>query len=156
MNALASMHARPRRSARGFGSLVIIGVLVLMAALSAATLRFSQQSSTTSQQGSQGLLAASAARAGIEFGLYEAFRGGWSACSSNSTTLDLTTDTGMHVTVYCDSAVFNEGETSPGVPAVLRVFTIDAVACNSSTCPDATAVTRQGYVERKRRVQAIN
>ena len=55
---------------------------------------------------------------------------------------------------------FNEGETSPGTPRVVRIYTIDAVACNSSgaavACPDATAVGRTNHVERRRQVQAVN
>jgi MSHA biogenesis protein MshP len=40
---------------------------------------------------------------------------------------------------------------------VVRVFTIEAVACNSATaCPDATRATQPGYVERMLRVQAVN
>ena len=64
---------------------------------------------------------------------------------------------GLRVTVSCDSRLFNEGESAPGTPATVRVFTIDAVACTAATtCPDATAAVTSGYVERRRQVQAVN
>ena len=63
----------------------------------------------------------------------------------------------MRVTVGCDSRTYNEGESSPGVPIVVRVYTIDAVACNgSAACPDAAAAVRQGYVERRMQATATN
>ena len=98
-----------------------------------------------------------AARAGTEWGLYQAFKGSWTTCADASQTLDLSTDTGFRVTVSCTSSVFNEGETSPGVPRTVRLFTIDAVACNgATTCPHNTRATTQGYVERHRQVHAAD
>jgi len=39
----------------------------------------------------------------------------------------------------------------------VRVFTIDAVACSSSSaCPDAAAASRASHVERRRQLQAVN
>ena len=65
----------------------------------------------------------------------------------------------MRVTVSCDLRSFNEGETAPGVPRVVKVYTVDAVACNSSTaataCPDAARAAGNLYVERRRQVQAV-
>lgn len=143
--------------ARGLGALAIIGVLVLMAALAAAVLRFSVQGASVAQQDADGALASAAARAGLDYGLYKAFRGSWSSCASTSTTLVDPVGPGMRVTVSCNSIVYNEGESAPGTPQPIRVFTIDAVACNGgSSCPDATAVGRPGYVERRRQVQAVN
>lgn len=88
--------------------------------------------------------ASAAARAGIEWGLYQAFKGSWTACSNTSSTLD--TGNGLRVTVLCDSRSFNEGESSPGVARTVRAFTIDAVACRSSSasspCPDAAAAVQ--------------
>ena len=72
-----------------------------------------------------------------------------------STTLDLTASTGMRVTVSCNSTLYNEGESAPGVPQTVRVYTIDAVACNTTTsCPDASRATGPAYVERRLQIQA--
>lgn len=146
----------PRRAARGLGALTAILVLVVMGAMAAAVVRMGRLNQTTSQQDTQALRASSAARAGLEWGLYQALKGSWTTCSAASQTLNLDTDLGMRVTVSCNSQLYNEGESAPGTPATLRVFTIDAVACNSSSCPDATAAVRETYVERRRQVVAVN
>ncbi len=148
----------PRRPAQaGFGAIAAIVVLVVLASLAAAVVRFGVVAQTTSAQAVLAARALQAARAGTEWGLYQAFKGSWTTCASASQTLDLTTDTGFRVTVSCTSSVFNEGEVSPGVPRTVRVFTINAVACNgASTCPDNARATTQGYVERRRQVQAAD
>lgn len=147
--------------ARGLGAVAVILVLVLLASLAAAMLRLGQQMQGQTSQSLQGAQANAAARAGLDWGLYQALKGSWSSCSNTSQTLDLAADGGgMRVTVSCDSRLFNEGESAPGTPATVRVFTIDAVACNSrsssTACPDAGAVAAAGYVERRRQVQAVN
>jgi len=146
----------PRQAARGLGALTAILVLVVMGAMAAAVVRMGRLTQTTSQQDTQALRASSAARAGLEWGLYQALKGSWTSCSGASQTLNLGTDLGMQVSVGCNSQLYNEGESAPGTPATVRVFTIDAVACNSSSCPDATAATRETYVERRRQVVAVN
>jgi len=146
----------PRHAARGLGVVTIIVLLVGMAGMAAAVMRLGQQGASTLQQDTQGVRAGAAARSGIEWGLYQAFKGSWTSCSNASQTLDLSTDTGMRVLVSCDSRLFNEGESAPGTAATVRVFTIDAIACNASSCPNASAATQQGYVERRRQVQAVN
>ena len=143
------------------GALAVVLVLVVLAAIAAAVVRMGVQSQGQTSQALQGVRATAAARAGIEWGLYQALKGSWTACSSASQTLDLAADGGgLRVTVSCDMRSFNEGESAPGTPAVVRVYTIDAVACTSRTtttaCPDAGASTTQGYVERRRQVQAVN
>jgi MSHA biogenesis protein MshP len=145
---------RPPR-ARGLGAISVIVVLVALAAMAAAVLRLGQQGSSVTAQDLDGARASAAARAGIEWGLYQAFKGGWTACSTTSRTLDM--GNGLRVSVSCDARSFNEGESSPGTPKVVRVYTLDAVACRSSTaCPDAAAAAQSGYVERRRQVQAVN
>lgn len=146
----------PRQAARGLGALTAILVLVVMGAMAAAVVRMGRLTQTTSQQDTQALRASSAARAGLEWGLYQALKGSWTSCSGASQTLNLGTDLGMQVSVGCNSQLYNEGESAPGTPATVRVFTIDAVACNSSSCPDAAAATRETYVERRRQVVAVN
>ena len=147
---------RRARPARGLGAIAVIVVLVALAALAAAVLRLGRQAQGTSSQDLLSTRASVAARAGVEWGLYQALKGSWTSCSNANQTLDMDTDTGMKVAVSCDSRSFNEGESAPGVPLVVRVFTIESLACNSSACPDATAAVRSGYVERRRQVQMVN
>ena len=145
------------RRERGFGVIAAIVVLVVLAALAAAVVRLGTVAQTTSAQSVLAARAMQAARAGTEWGLYQAFKGSWTTCSGASQTLDLTADTGFRVTVSCDSSRFYEGESAPGTPRQVRLFAIDAVACNgSATCPDNTRATTQGYVERRRQVQATD
>jgi MSHA biogenesis protein MshP len=142
---------------RGFGAIAAIVVLVILSALAAAMVRFGAVAQSTAAQAVLAARASQAARAGTEWGLYQAFKGSWTACSSASQTLDLATDLGFRVTVSCDSRSWNEGESAPGTPRTVRVYTIDAVACNSTTsCPDNTRATSPGYVERRRQVQATD
>ena len=150
-----------RKPSRGLGAITVIVVLVGLAMMAAAIVRLGQQAQTSSAQELMGARASAAARSGAEWGLYQAFKGPWTSCSGASQTLEMAADTGgLRVTVSCDSRLFNEGETSPGVPRTVRVFTIDAVACSSATaataCPDASRATSGGYVERRRQVQAVN
>ena len=153
----ASRLAHRQMQQAGFGAIAAIVVLVVLESLAAAVVRFGTVAQTTSAQAVLAARALQAARAGTEWGIYQAFKGSWTTCAGASQTLDLTTDTGFRVTVSCASSVFNEGETSPGVPRTVRLFTIDAVACNgASTCPDNTRATTQGYVERRRQVQATD
>ncbi len=149
---------RGRRLHRGMGVIAVIVVLVAMASMAAAVLRLSQQASTNTAQDLQAGVATAAARSAVEWGLYQAFKGSWTSCSSASQTQNH--GNGLRVTVSCDSRLYNEGESSPAVAQTVRVFTIDAVACSSSTastaCPDAAAAVRPGYVERRRQVNAVN
>ena len=142
---------------RGLGAIAVIVVLVLLASVAAAVVRLGQQGQTMVQQDVQGLRASAAARAGIEWGLYQALKGSWTTCSSATQTLDLSADGGMRTTVTCNSATYTEGQDSAGADRQVRLFTIDAVACNSATsCPDTTAAVRIGYVEARRQAQATD
>ena len=141
---------------RGFGAIAAIFVLVVLAALAAAIVRFGSVAQSSIAQNLLSSRALQAANAGTEWGLYQAFKGTWTTCSGASQTLDLTASTGFHVTVSCDSRSFNEGETAPSVPRVVRIYTIDAVACNSTSCPDNSAATGPTYIERRRQVQGSN
>ena len=149
------MNARLRPPSRGFGAIAAIVVLVVLASLAAAIVRLGQSTQMGSAQDILGARAWAAARAGTEWGLHQALKGGWSTCSGASQTLDLTADTGMRVTVRCTSRTFNEGEDATGTVQVQRLYTLDAVACNStSACPDNTRAVQPGYIERRRQVQA--
>lgn len=144
-----------RRSQRGFGAIAIVMMLVLLAALAAAVVRLASAQQLGSAQELNAARAAQAARAGVEWGLYQAFKGSWTSCAGSSQTLDLSSDLGMRVTVSCSSALYNEGESAPGTPQTVRVYTVEAVACNGTgSCPDAARVSSPAYVERRLQVQA--
>ena len=146
-----------KNSQQGFGAIMAIVVLVTLAALAAAVTRFGSVAQLTSAQSLLSARASQAARAGTEWGLYQAFKGAWVACSGASQTLDLTGSTGLRVTVSCDSRTFNEGESAAGTPRVVRIYTIDAVACSSNaTCPDDSAAASLTYIERRRQVHATD
>lgn len=145
-----------RRPASGLGAVAIIVVLVALSALAAAILRMGQAEQATATRDLLSQRAMQAARAGMEWGLYQAFKGPWTSCSNASQTLDLRSDYGLYATVTCDSRSFNEGESAPGTPQVTRVYTIDVVACSASTCPNAAAAVQPGYVERRRQIHAVN
>ena len=150
---------------RGFGAIVAIVILVVMATISAALVRLGTTQQVTSTQDILSARAWQTARAGNEWGLYWALRGG--SCAGAAGTLDLRAATGFSVTVSCTARTFNEGETSPGVPLAVTTYSIEAVACNfpftpppafTTTCydplvPNPLAAT-PGYVERKRSVLA--
>ena len=137
---------------RGFGAIVAIVILVVMATISAALVRLGTTQQVTSTQDILSARAWQTARAGNEWGLYWALRGG--SCAGAAGTMDLRATTGFSVTVSCTARTFNEGETSPGVPSVITTYSIDAIACNSAACPDVALAATPGYVERKRSVLA--
>ena len=141
---------------RGLGAITIIVVLVVLAGLAAAIVRLNVAAQSMAAQDVLAARAAQSARAGLQWGLYQALKGTWTTCSGASSTIDMSSENGMHVTVSCSSTLYNEGESSPGVAQTVRIYTLDAVACNSSTCPDNTIVARPGYVERRWQIHATN
>lgn len=132
----------------GFGAIAAIVVLVILAALAAAMTRFGSIQHMTSAQDVLAVRALAAARTGVEWGLYQALKATPSVCGNK----DLMTD-GVTVSVSCAlSEEFREGESSPGVPNTIRLYTLTATACNMPTaagsCPNNDATTAPGYVER--------
>lgn len=146
---------------RGFGAIAAIVVLVILATLAAAIVSIGTTQQMTSAQDVMSARAWQAARAGNEWGLYQALKGIWNgtACdaATQSQTLNLAADTGFNVTVSCDAWPYNEGESVPGTPQAVRVYRIKAVACPAASCPASDAsVAEPGYVERSRVVMATN
>lgn len=137
---------------RGFGAIAAIVILVILATISAGLVRLGTTQQLTSTQDILAARALQAARAGNEWGLYQALRSG--SCVGAAGTLDLRAATGFSVTVTCTSRTFKEGEASSGVPLDVTTYSIEALACNSAACPDAALVAMPGYVERKRLVIA--
>lgn len=147
-----------RRHQSGLGAVAAVVVLVLLAILAASIVRLSTASHAAMAQETQGARALAGARAGIDWGLFQVLRGGWVGCSGATTqTLDLRADNGVWVTVTCTGNAYNEGESTPGVARVQRVYTLTSVACNgaSGACPDNTAAQGPRYVERMRVVTVM-
>lgn len=153
---------RVMKRAGGFGAIAAIMVLVILAALAAAIVSIGTTQQATATLDLMSMRAWQAARAGNEWGLFRALStttpaDAWKTCSGVSATLDLTADTGLYVTVYCDSWQYNEGETVPGTARTVRVFRIQSIACPvASGCTGANAATGPYFVERVRTVIATN
>lgn len=143
------------RAQRGLGMVAAIVVLVMMAVLAAAITRLTWTQQISSAQDIMGARAFQAANAGTEWGMYQALKGSWMGTNcTGSQTLDLTSSMGFKVTVTCttQATAFNEGQDSNGNNLPVRLYVIDAVACNGSgaTCPDDANSGGMNCVERKR------
>ena len=153
---------------RGFGAVLVVVVLVIMAGLAAALVTVSTTQQITSAEDVQSAMALAAARTGTDIGLFKALSSitpadTWkTGCPALPTTglsqvVDLTASTGFRVTISCNSWSYSEGESAPGVPITVRIYQITAIACNSPTsCPDASMANSPGYIERQRQVSATN
>ncbi len=146
---------RASQRQRGLGAITAVMVLVALSVLAAAIVRQSAAAQSATAQEALATRAAVTARSGLEWGLYQAFKGSWTACNGASSTLDLGSESGMRVTVSCSSMLYNEGESSAGIARQVRVYTLEATACSlAASCPDAAAVVQPGYVERRLQVVA--
>lgn len=150
---------KPHSRQHGFGVIAALVVLVMLASIAAAIVRLNWVQQMTSAQDVMSAKATQAAIAGAEWGLYQALRGAWVGCTSSTQTLDLTASMGFYVTVTCTSnaTAFVEGGDSGGLARSVRLYKIDAVACNGGgTCPDNAAAATSTYVERYRQVTATD
>lgn len=133
------------RKASGFALPAAIFVLVVLAALGtfAASLAAFQHGGLALDV--LGVRAYQAARAGMEWGLYQTVTAASSSCSSGGgeVAMSATTLQELTVTVRCSQVASEDGQT---------IYTVEAWACNrpaasSPKCPgDATV---DGYIERK-------
>lgn len=147
-------HARPH-AARGLGAVAAIVILVMLAGLAAAITRLTWVQSMTSASDLSGARAQQAVGAGVEWGLFQVLTtgGSWVGCTNSTQTLDMRATTGMLVTVTCKAQAtpYVEGAAEDGSARQVRVYQIEAVACNgANTCPDDGMSTSPAYVERKR------
>jgi MSHA biogenesis protein MshP len=151
------MNQLKRYRQSGFGAIVAIMVLVILATISAGLVKLGTTQQVTSAQDVLSERAWQAARAGNEWGMYRALRLTPKVCSGIAETLDLTATAGFKTTVTCTRHDFNEGEITPGVARTITIYTIEAVACNSAlVCPDATLADKTHYIERKRVVMVCD
>lgn len=154
------------RDQSGLGAVAALFVLVVLSVIGASIARLGWTQQISSAQDMDGARAQRAANSGAEWGLFQALQGTWQTCNGVTQTLTgMRADLGMNVTVTCNSTLYVEGQTGSGATPVftdqpIRVYRIDAVACNASndtmTCPDAARVGSVGYIERRRQVQATS
>ncbi len=119
---------------RGFAAIAAIFLVVVLAALGAFMVTFSNTQQLTSAQDVQGTRAFWAARAGLEWGVAKAM----GASCAASTPLATTFDGGFTVTVACASAAYIEGAVS------VNIYTITSTAKPGG----GATVGSVGYVER--------
>lgn len=147
----AMTNTRPTRLARmrGFSLVTAIFLLVVLSALGAFMVIFTGLQQNTIQADVLGVRAYYAARAGINWGMYQAL------------DPDNTIAPGAAAFAPCPSGTINAmgGSLAPFTVIVgctitsateanreIRVYQITATACNQATCPAPTPST--GYVER--------
>jgi MSHA biogenesis protein MshP len=137
-----------KRRQTGLGIIAAIMVLVILGGLSAAIVSLSTGQQMSSAQDVLSSQAWQVASAGVEGSLYKAMK----AATCGTETWTSADYPPFRVTAICTSSNYNDGETSPGVARVLRVFRIEATACNggAASCPDNGASAGIGYVERQR------
>ncbi len=131
------------RKMRGFSLVSAIFLLVVLAALGVAMVTISTVQHQSSALDVQGVRAYHAARAGLEWGVYQNLRTG--ACSGGATNIALPAGTslnGFTVTVVC----------TPDTGAGLNIngAVIQATACNipaGGACPNV-APNSSDYVQR--------
>ena len=126
INALLSA-ARVDRQ-RGFSVVSAIFILVVLTAMGAAMLTFSNVQQTTATQDLQGSRAYQAARAGMDWGIYKVLRdppppASAPGCFANNTAVSLAgTLAGFAVSVDCSASVFSEGANT------VTLYTITSTA----------------------------
>lgn len=141
-----------RRHARGFSLITGIFLIVILAALGAFMVTFTGLQQTTVQADVLGVRAYYAARAGIDWALYQALDPDnatppapptFVACPATTINTLAGSLAPFTVAVTCTS-------TAPADPTeanrTIRVYQITATACNQAPCPNGTPLT--GYVER--------
>ena len=130
---------------RGFALPAAIFVMVVLSALAAFAASLSSLQHMGLALDAQGARAYQAARAGLEWGMYQTLKAATSSCSATGSEVALSADSlrDMTVTVRCVAGSTEDGR---------QTHTVTAWACNrpaatSPKCPGNAAVDT--YVERK-------
>lgn len=141
---MKTAHALRQRLQRGFTAISAIVILVVLVALGAFIVNVSTSQQLGSALDVQGVRAYEAARAGVEWGLYQQLRNG--ACTSTASFVPpAPTLANYTVTVGCVA--------TPGTNGGPVTFAVEATACNQpagaapGTCPNPAPGPR--YVERR-------
>jgi MSHA biogenesis protein MshP len=138
------MKTLPHTMQRGFTAISAIVILVVLVALGAFIVSVSTSQQIGSALDVQGVRAYEAARAGVEWGLFQQLRN--NNCAANTSLVPpAPTLTGFTVTVACVA--------TPGTNGGPITFTVVSTACNQpagaapGTCPNPTPGQR--YIERR-------
>lgn len=129
-----------KRAQQGFTMVTAIFILVVLAALAAAIAVISTTQQIGSANDIQGAKAYQAARAGIEWGVYQVTRSSICAASTNF-TLTPASLSDFTITVTCET--FADASSGP------TVHRITSTACNrpsGSACPGTPGTN---YIERR-------
>jgi MSHA biogenesis protein MshP len=137
----------PYRRSAGIGLVTAIFLVVVLTGLAVALVGIFSSQQVSSALDVQGARAYQAARAGIEWGLYQNMRQGGQCVPSTSFALpETSTLRGFVVTVTCTSVAAPAG----GAVALTR-YTLTAIACNlqpaNGSCPGPS--NNPDYVERQ-------
>lgn len=135
------------RVARGFSLVSAIFLLVVLAALGAVIVNIATVQHTTAALDVQGARAYQAARAGIEWALFQAFQGGGGYCPggaavTNSFSLPSgTTLSQFTVTVTCTPSTYTDSTPVIAVSPSITARQVTATACNQPSggaCPNGS------------------
>lgn len=127
---------------RGFAAIVAVFILVVLGGLGAVLVTISGTQQRGQAFDALGIQAYHSARAGIDFGIYQALRNG--SCTTTSFALPGSLAR-FSVNVACTSTTHTEAVAGNTVV----VYEIAATACNRAACPGTADGT---YVERQLRV----
>ncbi|WP_426176279.1 agglutinin biogenesis protein MshP [Massilia sp. TWR1-2-2] len=154
MRARSQIYRLVRRSA-GVGIVTAIFLLVVLAALAVALVGISTAQNSASALDVQGARAYQAARAGVEWGLFQSLRNPAFVCNGNTSFALPASGSlrGFVVTVNCTSVAGAAG-AAPGSPAAQPRSVLTATACNlqAAPAPCQNAGNNADYVERQVKV----
>ncbi len=147
---------RPKQ--RGFTVVSAIFLLVVLAGLGAAMLNLSTSQHVSSQLDVQGARAYQAARAGIEWGMYQQLRLG--SCTAGPSSFAMpagTTLSTFTVSVTCSKTSYGSASATNGIQlatgASIDVYQITATACNNPSAGNCPGTPNgSDYVERQMQV----
>ncbi len=141
-----------KKNAAGFSIVVAIFLLVVIGLLAAAIVSMQTVQQQESALDVQGARAYQAARAGIEWGLYQQLRVSPSICSG---TTSFKMPAGTSLSSFSVSVTCVQTPSGPVSATARRQLT--AVACNQpsagNVCPNSGPITSPDYVQRKLQVQ---
>ena len=133
------MKASPSFLQRGFTAVSAIFILVVLVTLGGFIVAVSTNQHISSAQDVQGVRAYEAARAGVEWGLFQQLRNNNCAGAANFTP-PAPTLADFTVTVNCAA-------TPPGINGGPITYTVVSTACNQAPCPNPAPGQR--YIERR-------
>lgn len=127
---------------RGFSLLAAVFLLVILSSLAAFLVAVSTMQQIGAAMDLQGSRAYQAARAGIEWGVYQTLTPATApACPNTTLTFAGTTLQDFTTTVSCTLTTADELGTA------INVYQVTSTACNQSPCPNSSP--GQNYVERQ-------